>query len=141
VLPSELRVALKVPVAAVATGGTSLRPRKRAVKMLASSSEAAVAVQNAGTSSASNRYFFIVELPFLFQTNCWNLRSETFLKSQREGHCGGGSLPTADATDYAANLLSFFSTKSFVIAIELYSAPRLRKFSGLDPSVPITISV
>jgi hypothetical protein len=57
--PSELSFAEKDPLASVATGGTSLRPRRRALNELPSSFAAANVRLNAGASSASDRNPFV----------------------------------------------------------------------------------
>ena len=57
--PSELSFAEKDPPASVATGGTSLRPRRRALNELPSSYAAANARLNSGASSATDRNPFV----------------------------------------------------------------------------------
>jgi hypothetical protein len=57
--PSELSLAEKDPLASVATGGTSLRPRRRALNESPSSFAAASARLHAGASSAADSILFV----------------------------------------------------------------------------------
>src|SRR5215475_3713250 len=66
VVPSSLNLARKVPRAPLAFGGTSLKVERFAEKTTPSSLSADNARLNAGTSSATNRNFFMcMGSPFL----------------------------------------------------------------------------
>jgi hypothetical protein len=59
---------VKEPLACVATGGASPKPRRRALKVLASSSEATVATLKQSTIETRNASFFMLEFLLLTGT-------------------------------------------------------------------------